>query len=133
MDARAITLHLPVPLFEELKRRATEAHHSIEDELLEVVSAAVPEEEVFSPEISALSVLDDRDLWKAARARLPEEVSARLEELHWQRQRRTLTEAEDQERARLVRQYEHALLIRSHAARLLHERGHDISSLTAAG
>jgi hypothetical protein len=45
MAARAITLHLPGPLFEKIERRAREAHRSIEAELLEVVATAILEQE----------------------------------------------------------------------------------------
>jgi len=129
MAARAVTLHLPAPLFEKIERRAQDAHRSIEAELLEVVSTAVPAEEDLGVEVSALHFLDDAALWQAARNRLPLPESDRMEELHRKDRRAGLSEAEAQELADLERQYEKVLLVRSHAARLLTQRGHDICSL----
>jgi hypothetical protein len=43
-----------------------------------------------------------------------------------------LTEAEVQEAATLLRQYERVMLVRAHAAALLKQRGHDVSSLLTA-
>ncbi len=133
MAARAVTLHLPGPLFEKIERRAQEAHRSIEAELLEVVSTAVPAAEELSPdlttEISALRFLDDAALWQAARTRLPLSESERMEELHRIDRRTGLSKAEAKELADLERQYEKVLLVRSHAAQLLAQRGHDIRGL----
>jgi hypothetical protein len=133
MAARAVTLHLPGPLFEKIERRAQEAHRSIEAELLEVVSTAVPAAEELSPdlgaEVSSLRFLDDAALWQAARSRLPLPESERMEELHRTDRRAGLSEPEAQELADLERQYEKVLLVRSHAARLLAQRGHDIRGL----
>jgi hypothetical protein len=64
-----------------------------------------------------------------ARATLAEESAARLEELHFERQRRELSQAEAEELARLVRQYERTMLTRAHAASLLKARGYDVDSL----
>lgn len=133
MAARAVTLHLPGPLFEKIERRAQEAHRSIEAELLEVVSTAVPAAEElssdFGTEVSALRFLDDAALLQAARTRLPLPDSERMEELHRTDRRAGLSESEAQELADLERQYERVLMVRSHAARLLAQRGHDIRSL----
>lgn len=129
MAARAVTLHLPGPLFEKIERKAQEAHRSIEAELLEVVSTAVPAAEEFGAEVSALRFLDDAALVQAARTRLALPDSERMEELHRTDRRAGLSESEAQELADLERQYERVLMVRSHAARLLAQRGHDISSL----
>src|SRR5215218_1811113 len=133
MAARAVTLHLPDLLFEKIERRAQEAHRTIEAELLEVVSTAVPAAEELSPdldaEVSSLRFLDDAALWQAARTRLPIPDSERMEELHRIDRRADLSGAEAQELADLERQYEKVLLVRSHAARLLAQRGQDIHGL----
>jgi hypothetical protein len=132
MAARAITLHLPVPLFEQIERRAQDAHRSIEAELLEVVSTAVPAAKKLSPgldaELSALELLDDSALWEAAETRLPQPDAERMEELHRKQRLTGLSEAEFQELSRLEQQSERVILVRSHAAFLLEQRGHDIRS-----
>jgi len=56
----------------------------------------------------------------------------RLSELNAKRQREGLTEAEQQESALLVRQYERSMLVRAQAAALLKQRSHDVASLLAA-
>src|SRR5262245_35248563 len=76
-----------------------------------------------------LKPLDDDWLWQAARQTFPPEASSRLEVLHHKRQSGGLTVAEQETAAQLVRQYERTMLVRAHAAKLLKERGHDISGL----
>jgi uncharacterized protein YnzC (UPF0291/DUF896 family) len=79
-----------------------------------------------------MGVLDDAELWRAARSRLAAEDAERFEELNAKRQREGLTSDEDRESAALVRRYERAMLVRAQAAALLKERGHDVSSLLTA-
>jgi len=132
MGARAITLHLPAPLFEQIERRAQDAHRTVEAELLDVVSTAVPAAKELSPEfkleLSALQLLDDSALWEAAETRLPEPDAERMEELHRKQRLTGLSDAEAQELSRLERQFERVILVRSHSAFLLEQRGHDIRS-----
>jgi hypothetical protein len=82
--------------------------------------------------ISPLALLDDAELWRAARSRLADETAAQLEDLHLKRQRDGLTPAEEQTLAGLVRQYERVMLVRAQAAALLKQRGHDVTELLAA-
>lgn len=135
MSMQPVTLNLPGPLFKRLQRRAERSHRSVEAELLEVVATAVPVaddlpadlEEALSP----LALLDDEALWRAARSHFPPDAATQLEGLHLKRQRDGLTETEAQTLTGLMRQYERALLVRSQAAMLLKQRGHDISGLVA--
>lgn len=133
MTAQSVTIRLPDPIYQQLKRQADRTRRSIEDELLEVVAAAVPVAEELSEDlaeaISPLAALDDEALWRAARDRLPTDTAERLEFLGQKRQRAQLTEAETQEAATLIGQYERLMLVRAHAAALLKQRGHDVSSL----
>jgi plasmid stability protein len=131
-----VTLHLPGPLYERFKQRADQARHSVEDELLEVLATAVPVEDELPPDlaeaVSSLAVLDDESLWQAARTRVPEEAAERLEQLHFKRQREGLTAGETDEAAVLLQQQERVMLVRARAAGLLHQRGHDVSTLLTA-
>lgn len=135
MTVQPVTLNLPGPLYNRLKRLAEQTHRTVEAELLEVVATAVPIADELPADlveaISPLALLDDEALWRAARSRLSTEVAARMEGLHLKRQREGLTEAEAQTLAGLVRQYERAMLVRAHAAALLKQRGHDVSGLIA--
>jgi hypothetical protein len=85
----------------------------------------------YDAEISALALLDDRALWNAAGTQMPPSDSERMEELHRKQRLTVLSEAEAEELARLEQQYERVILVRSHSASLLEQRGHDISSLTS--
>ena len=133
MTIQSVTLNLPGHLYNRLKRRAEQAHRTVEAELLEVVASAVPVADELPAElneaISPLALLDDEALWRAARSHLPAEAAAQMENLHLKRQREGLIEAEAQTLAGLVRQYERAMLVRAQAAALLKQRGHDVSEL----
>ncbi len=134
MNAQAVTLNLPLRLYDRLKRRAEETRRSVEDELMEVVAQGVPAtEEELAPElaaaITALRGLDDVALRKAARDRFPEEAAARFQALNLKQQREGLTDSELGEMAELRRGYERVVLVRAEAAWLLKERGHDVSDL----
>jgi len=138
MNAQAVTLHFPLPLYDRLRRRAAETHRSVEDEILEVVAQGVPStEDEISPEltaaISALQGLDDRALWTAAKDRFPEEATERFQALNLKQQRDGLTEAELEELEELRHGYERVVLVRAEAAYLLKERGHDVSELLGNG
>ncbi len=133
MAAQSITLTVPGPLYERLAERARRAHRSVEDELIELVAIAVPAEEVLPDELEAaiapLPLLDDEALWRAARSHLPSEAAARLAALNDKRQSKGPSSAEQESLAGLMRAYERYMLVRAHAAALLRERGHDVSSL----
>ncbi len=133
MTIQSVTLNLPGHLYNRLKRRADQAHRTVEAELLEVVASAVPVADELPAElndaISPLALLDDEALWRAARSHLSAEAAAQMENLHLKRQREGLTEAEAQTLAGLVRQYKRAMLVRAQAAALLKQRGHDVSEL----
>src|SRR5262245_40396267 len=135
MPTQPLTLQVPEPLYSRLKQRAEQTRRSVEAETLDVLAAAVPLEADLPADlaeaISALALLDDEALWRAARGHLAAEVAARLEELHGRRQREGLTEAESQQLACLVRQYERTMLVRAQAAALLHQRGHQVADLAA--
>ena len=135
MTVHAITLQLPTPLYQRYQERAEETHRSVEAELLDVVASAAPEPERLPQDladaVSELETLDEDALWRAARSSFSPEASARLEALHFKRQDEGLTETEQEIASQLVREYERAMLVRAHAAKLLKERGHDISGLVA--
>lgn len=81
-------------------------------------------------EISNLGLLDDSALWNAAQTKMPQSDSERMEELHRKQRLTGLSKAESEELSRLEQQYERVILVRSHSALLLEQRGHDIRRLT---
>ena len=133
MTAHAITLHLPETLYERFRQRAEWSRRSLETELLEAVASAVPAEAELSPEliraVEALEGLADEELWLLARKAMSPEASQELEALHLKQRDEGLSQDEDAARARLIQEYEQTMLIRAQAAKLLKDRGHDISIL----
>ena len=133
MNAQAITLHLPPDLYDLFRRRAQETHRSVETEILEVVSSAAPRSEELPTEIAQaledLKQLDDPALWKAARERFPKDAAARLEKLNLKQQREGLDPEEVQAQAQLLEGSDRVMVLRSEAAWLLKQRGHDVSVL----
>ncbi len=136
MSVQPITVNLPTALYSRLRRRAEQSRRTVEAELLDVVTTAVPVADDLPADlneaISPLSLLDDAALWRAARSRMAAETAAQLEALHLKRQRDGLTATEDQTLAGLVRHYERVMLVRAQAATLLKQRGHDVSELLTA-
>jgi plasmid stability protein len=135
MNTQSITVHLPEGLYSQLKQRAERWNRSVEAEMLDVLSAAMPAEDGLpasvEDELSRLKQADDETLRLAAQSHLPRESAQQLEELHLRRQRQELTEVEAETLAGLVAEYERAMLIRAHAAALWKQRGHDPSELLA--
>ena len=132
MNAHAITLHLPVELYDHFKRRARNSHRSVETEVLEVVSAAPKSEELpteVAQALEDLKQLDAEALFRVARERFPEHAATRLEELNLKQQRQALEPEEKQALAQLLEGSDRVMVMRSEAAWLLKERGHDISGL----
>ena len=130
---RSITLHLPVDLYDHFKRRAHQTHRSVEAELLDAVSTAAPNSEALPAEVAEalkdLEALGDEALWQVARESFPEDATARLEALNLKQQREGLEAEEKEILARLLQGYERVLVLKSEAAWLLKQRGHDVSGL----
>jgi len=135
MTAHPITLHLPDTLYKRFQQRAQWSHRSLETEILDAVASAVSVEDELSPEliaaVEALEELDDEELWRLAREVMSREASQELEALHFKQQDEGLNQDEDATRAKLIHEYERTLLIRAKAAKLLKDRGHDVSGILA--
>ena len=136
MATKSITLQLPENLYELYRQRAEQAHRSEEDEVLEVVLAAAPTNDLpveLSKELEGLKLLGDKALWKtAAQSHLTSGEAKTLAQLNRKRQSNPsapLTAKEAQIQREPLYQYERRLLIRSCALFLLKERGLDISRL----
>lgn len=131
--SQPITLNLPEPFYQHIKQQAEKTQRTMEAELLEVVATTMPEEERLPADlanaIAALNLLDDKTLWQAARTHLSVKAVSRMERLHNIRRNVGLNEAEKEELAALVSEYEKSILIRSEAMGILMERGHDVSKL----
>lgn len=135
MAAHAVTLQLPAPLYNLFRDRAEQAHRILEAELLDAVATVATEEEL-SPDLARvvadLELLTDEELWQAARNRLSDDAKTQLGALNSMQQREGLAPVEKEILEQLVHQYDRAVLVRAEAARLLKERGHDVSKLLIA-
>jgi hypothetical protein len=83
----------------------------------------------FLKTLESLEALDDRELWRLAGEVMSLEASRELESLHLKMGDQGLSPEEDAARARLIQEYERSMLIRAQAAKLLKDRGRDISRL----
>jgi plasmid stability protein len=136
MAVHSLTLNLPGSLYDRLIRRAERTHRPVEVEVLEAVAVGISEDEDLPADlaqaVSALHLLEDAELWRAAQSSLPREVATQIEDLHLIRQFEGLTPNETQVLATLMERYEQTLLVRAQATLLLKQRGHDVSQLVAA-
>ncbi len=133
MSTQAVTLRLPLPIYEFFKSRAERAERSVEGELLDLAASAAEDQERLPNDLAEavadLDVLDGEALWFAARSHLPAGQQEQLEALNFKQQSEGLTSEEQQLQERLLQVCDRVMLVRAHAARLLEERGHDISEL----
>ena len=136
MVLQTITVRLPDILYRRVEHRAQRMRRSIEEELVDVVSAALPTTDDLSSDIASdlaqMAFMTDAELWQAAQTELPLQDSAKMQALMFKRQREGLTTAEEREAKRLAHRADRTMLVRSRAAVLLLDRGHDISSLRPA-
>lgn len=133
MTVQAVTVNLPGPLYERLARRATRTHRTVEAELVDAVATVLDEPGELPADmaeaISALHLLEDADLWRAARQSLAAERATEIEELHQKRQSEGLSASEIEALATLMKEYTRTMLVRARSAALLKQRGHDVSGL----
>ncbi|MBK9091811.1 MAG: hypothetical protein WAW03_04595 [Anaerolineae bacterium] len=136
MTLQTITLRLPEMLYRQVEHRAQRMRRSVEDELIIVVSTALPTTDDLPLDIAGdlaqLTFLTDAELWQAAQTTLPSRDSERMQALMFKRQRDELTVAEEREAQRLAHRADRTMLVRSQAAALLKDRGHDVSELKPA-
>lgn len=136
MTGQTLTIHVPEPLFEQLQRRARQTRRSVEDETLDVLTAAMPLEDELPPglteALASLERMDDSSLWNTARSTMPPDARAQLTVLGAKQQREGLRDDEAGRLAQLVDEYERCMLLRAQAAALLKKRGHDVGGLLAS-
>lgn len=131
--ATEITVRVPEKLYQRLSQRAHQTQRALEDELLATMTTGLSVNDELpsgvEDELAQLDVLSDELLWRIAHSRLTPLQANKLERLHIKAQRQPLTATERKQEQTLVHKYERLLLLRSRAARLLKDRGIDISSL----
>jgi predicted NAD/FAD-dependent oxidoreductase len=72
MSAQSVTITLPAPYYHQLEKRAAQKRHTLEQELLDVVAQSTPTAIMPPTEldevVESLELLNDDELWQAARA-----------------------------------------------------------------
>jgi hypothetical protein len=130
MIGQEVTLTLPEAVYRQIKRAAERANRSVDELLIEAVSAVAPVIDTTSLEtrtaLAQMAYLNDAVLWQCARTTMPVSQRERLEASHQEQQRRTLS-AEEQA---LLKLYQETLLVRAQAAVLLKQRGYFVADLT---
>jgi plasmid stability protein len=135
MSPQTLTISMPANLYSRLKQCADVTQRSVEEELLELLTGALADHTVprdLAETAASLSSLDDARLWQVARGQLTDEASRELEALHWKRQREGLDPDEQQRTIELERLFDRIVLLRSQAAALLKQRGHDVGPLVTS-
>ena len=135
MTIQSVTVQLPTGLYNRLKRRAEQAHRSIETEMVEAVAGALSADDVLPPELdmalAQLAAADDDALWRMVRAQFPAEKSAQLEALHLRRQVRAWSAVEARQADELTAAIEQFMFLRAQAMSLLLQRGYVMAALAA--
>ena len=133
MNSQQVTITLPEPIYQRVKRQSQLMQRSVADELAAAVTASLPEQETLPPdieqELSELDLFTDEELWRAARMTAPADKTERMQVLVEKQQLEGLIDTEKQETAVLSHFFNRVMLVRAKAAVLLKERGHDISQL----
>jgi chorismate mutase len=134
MGHQQITITLPERVYQQVEKLSQAKHHSVAEEVVAVVAAALPEEGAQLPadqvaELSDLEQLRDADLWRAAKMTAPGEKIDRMQLLVEKQQLEGLTAAEKEEAELLSHFFNRIMLVRAKATVLLQARGHDISLL----
>ncbi|MCG8458822.1 MAG: hypothetical protein MI919_21290 [Holophagales bacterium] len=133
MSTHAVTLELPEPLYALFRDRAERTRRPVEEEILELVSAAATAEADLTGDLTdaveGLAVLDDEALWRAARTEVPVASRSRLSDLTLRKEAEGLEPSEQASLEQMLRAADRVMLVRARAAGLLRERGHDVSAL----
>jgi hypothetical protein len=130
-----LQLAMPHDTYERLRQRAAQERRTIEESALKAMADGLAGDSPLAPDLvatlAAMTLLDDKALWQAARLRLPAAEAALFAALNDKAQRDGLTEAERQVAEELAARHGRIVAMRAEAASLLHKRGHDVSSLTS--
>jgi len=134
MTVSTIPVQVPEPLYRRLGRAAALTHRSVTDVLASTIAIALPPmsdlPEALADELVGMIWLSDEALRSATQPTFTPEQQKRLSELNDIDDERTLTEAEQAERAALLAEYEGSVLRRAQAFAVLAQRGHPTPDYT---
>ena len=121
MVLQNLTLRIPGDLYEQIKERAQRREHSIEDETIELLASAVPGDDALPAdllrEVDEMRLLDDEELWAAARSHLAVDTAAELEDLTPKRSEMKWIRRNAKRGDELLNQYDRAMIIRASCRR----------------
>ena len=131
-----LTVDLPQPIFQRLKKHAKTANRDVGAELIEVLRKALSigsdaPREVESV-VDGLQFLTDTELRKVAHPARIRKTASELAKLNDKCQREGLSDAEKIGSDQLLNAIERFVLIRAEALCLLRQRGRDVSGLLRA-
>jgi hypothetical protein len=128
MTYTTITVELPNIAVDQLQGLAQQQRRSVRDILKDLIMRALPDlPEDVKDELKSFQHLSDDVLWLLARSTLSEEELHDLAKLNDEAQRQPLTGSQAQRQHALLDKYNHVMVRRAEAARLLQTRGYDLS------
>ncbi len=132
MSNQSVLIDLPENIYNKYKHRAEQMQRSVEAEIVESISKAVPtNDDELSAELQDLVIqlgfLDDKALVRVARSNQSKKEASRIETLHLKRQSEGLDDSESKELAGLMKKFDRWFVLRNEALGLLLERGQDVS------
>ncbi|MDQ1301192.1 MAG: hypothetical protein QG637_1113 [Chloroflexota bacterium] len=126
MTLQTVTLHVPIALYRQVELRARRARRPVEDELVDVMSAALPTLEDLPADIAddlaQLTYLTDAELQQASQTTLPSRDAERMQSLMLKRQQEGLKPQEAREAEHLSHRADRTMLVRAQANVLLKVR-----------
>ncbi len=130
MSFQTITLKLPESIYRSAREMARVTHKPMEEVLQESIQRVLPPLDDVPPEdakaLAALSMLDDRELWREARAELPIDQQKELDSLLERQGAGELTPQEAKRLQDLMDEYGRLTVHKAHAWLLLARRGYQV-------
>ncbi len=131
MTNQSVIIDLPESIYSKYKRQAEQMQRSVEAEIVEGVSRAVPNNDELTTQledlVTQLAYLDDKALLRIARSKLAKKDASRIETLHIKRQSEGLTDLESTDLAGLMKKFDRWFVLRNEALGLLIARGQNVA------
>jgi hypothetical protein len=127
---QTLTVRLPPPILDKLRRAAELTYRSVDEVLASAINATLiapvglPDD--LAGELAAMRLLSDQALRAAVHPSLSPAEQHRLHQLNHTAGERSLTPAEAAEQTALLTAYHRSVLRRAQALAILAERGHPI-------
>ena len=128
-----LTVELPKPVLDSLKRKARAGRRRIVDQLVETLTVALDQESPTPRDLEAsldgMQFLTDQELIKTTKPAPARKMSRELSALRDKSRARRLTKEESRREQVLLDTLDRFILIRAQALVLLKQRGCDVSGL----